>query len=65
MAGDKDGKEPEMKEKQVLGCNWSTWFKIINLIVGALMIAYSVFSFFEIPGGTDAIMVYTFKVYEM
>ena len=49
----------------MLGCNWSTWFKLINLVVGALMITYSVFSFFEIPIEEGAVMIYTFKVYEM
>lgn len=56
---------PPKKEKSFAGCTLSTWARLINLIVGGLMIAYSVFSFFEIPSGDNAIMLYSFKVYEM
>ena len=60
----KDKEEAPPKEKSYAGCTFSTWARLINLIVGGLMIAYSIFSFFEIPSGDDAIMLYSFKVYE-
>ena len=62
----KGADKPDLREKQVLGCNWSTWFKLINLVVGVLMCAYAFFSLFEIGGGeTSLIMIYIFKIYEM
>ena len=47
------------------GCTWSTWIKLLNMLMGAAMVAYSIFSFFEVRLDSNAIMVYTFKAYEM
>ena len=57
---------PKQVEKKVLGCTVSTWVKFINMIVGGLMIAFGIFSFFRIPElSGDAVLIYSFKVYEM
>ena len=41
-------KEEERKERKMAGCACSTWVKLINMIIGGLMVAYSIFSFFEV-----------------
>uniref|UniRef100_A0A7S3MPC4 COPI associated protein n=1 Tax=Favella ehrenbergii TaxID=182087 RepID=A0A7S3MPC4_9SPIT len=48
-----------------MGCRCSTWIKMLNMILGGLMVAYSIFSFFDITVDSNAIIVYTFKVYEI
>ena len=58
-------KEEERKERKMAGCACSTWVKLINMIIGGLMVAYSIFSFFEVRLSSNAIIVYVFKAYEM
>ena len=59
--------EEEFQERRCMGCRCGIWFKIINALIGACMIAVSFFSFFEIPDNNDAsfVLLYTFKAYEM
>ena len=56
--------EEERKEKVIMGCKISTWFRLFNAAIGACMILYSVFSFFQL-GGDSVVLVYSFKVYEV
>ena len=62
----KEEPEVERKEKQICGCRLSTLFKLINMIIGGLMIFYSVVTFFTIKiADGELFLVYSFKVYEM
>ena len=51
----KDKQEPpvvdERKERVCMGCKLNTWFKLVNMILGGLMILLSVVSFFSINVG--------------
>ena len=61
----KEEKTEERKEKVIAGCRVSTWVKFVNMILGGLMIFYSVVSFWSIPIDTTAVIIITFRVYEM
>lgn len=64
--GKTEAEVPERKEKTVVCCKVSTWFKLVNMVLGGLMIVFSIFTFFSIDVPTDQlIMVYSFKVYQM
>ena len=43
----------------------STWAKVTNMGLGALMILWSVFTFFSIELGSEAVIAITFKVYSV
>ena len=64
MAKSTDSKDAP-KEKEMAGCKCSTWIKMLNMIIGGCMIAYSFFSFFDLHADANSIVIYTFKVYEM
>ena len=56
------------EEKMVCGCKISTLVKLINMILGVLMIVESFFSFFTVVFdilSESAILIICFKVYEM
>ena len=53
------------KEKEMAGCKCSTWIKFIQMLIGVIMVAYSIFSFFEVHVDANSIVIYSFKVYEM
>ena len=57
-----------MAEKEYCGMKLSTWAKVINMGLGALMIFYSIFTFFTVLGAVfdvSAILVISFRIYEM
>ena len=52
----------------ICGCQSSTFFKIINMVLGATMIVYGVFDFITVIGdiSNDAfILLVSFRVYEI
>ena len=66
MAKNESVDQPEKKEKVMCGCKFSTWIKMVNCLLGAAIVFYSVLSFFTIPLNTGQMVVaYSFKVYEM
>ena len=66
MAKDASVDKPESKEKIMCGCKFSTWIKMVNCVLGALIAFYGVFSFFEVPlGNGEIVIAYSFKVYEI
>ena len=57
-----------MAEKVIFGANASTWIKILNVILGCLMIFYSFFTMFTVVFDVfDAspILIVSFRVYEI
>ena len=56
------------EEKEMLGCKLSTWAKVINMALGALMVFYSIISFFSVAldvFDASPILIISFKIYEM
>ena len=56
------------EEKEMCGFKLSTWAKIINMCLGALMVFYSIFSFFSVAldiFDASPILIISFKVYQM
>ncbi len=57
-----------MAEKEVAGCKISTWAKFINMGLGALMVFYSIITFFSVAldiFDASPVIIVTFKVYQM
>ena len=57
-----------MAEKEVCGCRLSTLAKVINMVLGALMVLYSFLTMFNIAFSIfdeSPIIIISFKVYEM
>ena len=57
-----------MAEKEVCGMKLSTLAKVVNMLLGALMVLYSFLTFFTIAldiFDASPIIIITFKVYEM
>ena len=55
-------------EKEVCGCKVSTLVKLTNVVLGLLMILYSVLSFFTIVldvFDASPVLIISFKCYEM
>ena len=57
-----------MAEKEYCGMKLSTWAKVINMGLGALMIFYSIFTFVTVIGAAfdvSGILIISFRIYEM
>ena len=58
-----------MAEKEACGIKLSTWAKIANMLLGALMIFYSIITFFTIAldifDDASFILIVSFRIYEM
>ena len=58
-----------MAEKEACGIRLSTWAKIANMVLGAIMIFYSIITFFtvalDIFDDASFVLVISFRVYEM
>ena len=55
-----------IRETRICGCQSSTFFKIINMVLGVFMVVYSVFDFIAIFGDLKCqspIICVTFRVY--
>ena len=57
--------ETENKEREWCGMKISTWAKVTNMGLGVLMILWSVFTFFSINLGSEAVIAITFKAYSV
>ena len=56
------------EQKEYCGARVSTWIKILNMILGILMVVYSVLTIFTVAldlFDETPILVITFRVYEM
>ena len=58
-----------MAEKEACGIRLSVWAKIANMLLGALMIFYSIITFFTIAldifDDASFILIISFRIYEM
>ena len=57
-----------MPEKEACGIRLSTWAKIVNMGLGALMVFYSVITFFTIAVDifdASPVVIISFRIYEM
>ena len=58
-----------MAEKEACGIRLSVWAKIANMLLGAIMIFYSIITFFtvalDIFDDASFVLVISFRVYEM
>ena len=64
MAGDK-GSVLNADDKKVLGCNLVTFVKFFNMVLGILIVFFGITSFLEVSVSNNAILVYSFKIYEI
>ena len=62
----KEEKKDERQERRCMGCRLHVWAKLANMCLGAAMIAVAIFGFFDLDIPSDeAILIYSFKVYQM
>ena len=61
----KETEEEKREERKMMGCGCSFWVKLLNMCLGALMMFYSIFSFFEVHLNNNAVIIYMFKSYEV
>ena len=58
-----------MAEKEACGIRLSVWAKIANMVLGAIMIFYSIITFFtvalDIFDDASFVLVISFRIYEM
>ena len=57
-----------MAEKEACGIKYSTWAKIINMVLGLVMIVYGVLTLFTVAldvFDASPILVISFKIYEV
>ena len=58
-----------MAEKEVCGIRLSVWAKIANMLLGALMIFYSIITFFTVAfdlfDDASFVLILSFRIYEM